>query len=277
MPFGPADPQSPLNPVKKYGSLYRHDCASLLGDEESRPSFFSLFESAAEVCTALTGNAAEHWEAARRKYQDHLGAEPSDSAPPCLVQAVRRFISAALAAHDAEPSTAPPVVRGSGQACPFGVTSIEADSDAEDPEAHTLLIHGTGLWVKDSRVTVNGEPLSAGYLSGPDGRAWDGYLTVDLRAAAQASQLKVCVVNDNAQSCKTFPNPTPAGPSPEASDSPSTDDTGADPSPSAEATSEASPMDDAGSDPPPSDETTDQTASDPPASDETASDTVAGP
>ncbi|MFI6182740.1 hypothetical protein ACIA8R_44940 [Nonomuraea sp. NPDC051191] len=136
------------------------------------------------------------------------------------MDAVRRFVSGALAAHDARPSAPPAVVAGSrSPVCPFGITVVEPEPDQEDPDRYSVLIHGSGLWVKDSKVTVDGVTRSASFLFGESGRAWDGCLQIDLpENIQQTTTLEFCVENDGTRTCRKQ-TLNPLGPTPSSSPS----------------------------------------------------------
>lgn len=156
-PIGPASPDTPP-PTRWYQAMQTLDCG-LIADTASPPDTMppgqrAMFASLAQLCLTLTGQGGTvDWAAAVGALQQTAGESN------CLVVAARQMLSAAVAAHDSDPTAALEIgPTAPGTACPVGVTDVSVDSS--DPGAgYTLRITGpylfqvTGVSVKDAVLT----------------------------------------------------------------------------------------------------------------------------
>lgn len=156
-PIGPASPDTPP-PTRWYQAMQTLDCG-LIADTATPPDTMSpgqraMFASLAQLCTTLTGQGGTvDWAAAASAVEQTAGESN------CLVVAVRAMLSAAVAAHDANPTAelaSGPAAPGT--ACPVDVTDVAVDS-SDLTGRYTLRITGPYLF------QVNGVSVANAALS----------------------------------------------------------------------------------------------------------------
>lgn len=153
-PIGPASPDTPP-PTRWYEAMQTLNCV-LIADTATPPDTMApgqraMFASLAQLCLTLTGQGGTvDWAAAASALQQTAGESN------CLVVAVREMLSAAVAAHDANPTAAlESGPAAPGIACPVGVTDVTVDSGDPGP-GYTMRITGpylfqvTGVSVEDA-------------------------------------------------------------------------------------------------------------------------------
>ena len=154
-PIGPAAPDAPPA-YRWYEALQTLDCTGFsemgaLPDGMTQGQW-AMYLSLAQVCLNLTGqgNGAVDWAAAASA----LNQTPAEN--NCLVVAARSVLSAAVAAHEADPTAT--LTAGSpapGTACPVAITDAFVDSPGTQ---YTLQIFGPYLFGLTG-VAVNGVAL----------------------------------------------------------------------------------------------------------------------
>ena len=156
-PIGPASPDTPP-PTRWYEAMQTLNCG-LIADTAAPPDTMppgqrAMFASLAQLCLTLTAQGGSmDWGAAAGAVEQTAGE------PNCLVLAARSMLSAAVVAHQSDPSAV--LARGeaaTGTACPVSVTDVSVDSS--DPGgSYTLRITGPYLF-QVTGVTVNTSGLS---------------------------------------------------------------------------------------------------------------------
>lgn len=103
VPFGPADPNTPLPEVRHYHALFERRCEDVLSDEDSSSEdLLRLYRGAAFACL---GDWAEA-EAALAAVQ----GMSFDAITACLDRETFRLLDDLVQAHKADPTSAPEVV-----------------------------------------------------------------------------------------------------------------------------------------------------------------------
>ena len=159
-PKGPASPDTPP-PFSWYEAIRTLNCR--LNDSDAIPrgmsaGQYAMFISVAQVCRNLTEQAPVDWAAAASALNQTTGE--SD----CLIVAVRSLLSAAVAAHEADPTAVlAPGPAAAGTACPLEI----AVTISSPGTTYILTIQGKYLF-EFGGVTVAGVPFQATVTDEPD-------------------------------------------------------------------------------------------------------------
>jgi hypothetical protein len=106
VPFGPADPASPVpGDWPQYNMLAQRRCGDLMQDENG-PTDDQLWRALNALCAAVVDGDEEQWRVARTAF-DNAGAQ--HFANPCLENATRALLERALTWREANPHGRPEV------------------------------------------------------------------------------------------------------------------------------------------------------------------------
>jgi hypothetical protein len=106
VPFGPADPTSPIpGDWPQYNMLAQHHCGDLMQSENGATSD-QLWAALNALCAAVVAGDRAQWNVARTAFGNASGQHFSNQ---CLENAARALLKRALAWHNAYPNSRPAV------------------------------------------------------------------------------------------------------------------------------------------------------------------------